>query len=221
MKNGRDKKRRFIARQVCPEFKLTPEQAATVGAELLRLGATVDSDGALRGAQAKKIVEAASKKSSPLYPYIFGQSDAKILATAREALARKLIQSVRVEIVLTSGKREVQPVMVHLRPHPGAKRTYVDTEVAQASQYMTDQKFVDATHRLNGWLDEFRAFRHGLLLGPLWEGVRALLAASGKLDDAEQRAQTIATRRTSSKRRKVPHRSKRAPSMNRTEARAD
>lgn len=191
---SRAQQRRFVPRQICPEFRLTQEQAETVGAELIRLGAKVNGDGTPTGLSAKKIVEAASKKSSPLHRYIFGRSDSAILAAARETLARKLVNSIRIEIVLETGKREVQPIMVNLKPSPEARRGYVATETAQASPYMTDQKFAEGVNRLNGWLDEFRAFRHNDKLGPIWGGVRELLKSSNALDDFEARAEAAVPR---------------------------
>lgn len=186
--------KKFVARQVCPEFRLSSEEARTIGEELLRLGASVAADG-VASLPAKKIVESARSKKSPLHRYIFGKSDAQVLQTAREALARNLVQSVRIEIIYTTGKRETHPIMVHVRPTPDAPKGYVPTETAQMSQYMIEQKFQDSVHRLNGWLDEFRAFRHGTKIGPLWEGVRGLLKSADVLDDAEQRSKVAARRR--------------------------
>lgn len=190
-----------MARQICPEFRLSAKEAEVVGTELRRLGAETDAAGRLHGLSARRIVDAARKKNSPLHRYIFGQTDAAVLRVARETLARKLVNSVRIEVELVSGEHEKQPLMVHVKPTPTERRGYVATDVAQASAYMTDQKCAEAIHRLNGWLDEFRAFRHGTKITPLWDGVRELLKTNGLLEDAEQRTEKITLRRTSKRQR--------------------
>lgn len=190
-KNGSSPKQRFVGKKICPEFNLTDKEAELVGKELLRLGARPDADGVPIGVDAKQLVRAARSKSSPLHKHIFAKSDADVLTVARELLARKLIHSVRVVLVFPNGDEERQQVMVSVKPTPDEPRTYVPTADAVESEYMTEQRVANGVSRLNGWLDEFRAFRHADGLAPLWNGVRELLIECEALDDEESRVSKL------------------------------
>ncbi len=178
----------FKARQVCPEIKLTDVQAATIGGELFRLfGAD------LNAVPAKSIVAAARSRASPMHEIIWGKSDKELAVAARCQLARKLVNSIRI-VPPDPAERATWPIAVNLKPGAGMARGYVATDAAQASPFMMAQQEEKAFARLNAWLDEFAAFRHGTQIAPLWDGVRKLLVDAGAIDDLKARVAKVSTR---------------------------
>lgn len=168
-------RKEFHARRVCPDIKLSDDEARIVGQELLRLGAKVDEDGMPIGISTKKIVEAARAEASPLHRYIFKESNTQAAQARREDLARKLVQSVRIVVILKKIDHESIPLMTSLRTPTESAPRYVPTEQALETPYMTDQMVKRGISHLHGWLKEFRAFRHHPVLRPVYEGVETLL----------------------------------------------
>lgn len=163
----------YKARRVCPAVNLTDEQATAIALELAPL--QVDG-GHFRQLPARAIVEHARDANSALHGIIWGRDDAALAYETRCQLARQVVQSIRIVDSDEDGEF-AKPLAVTVRIEPNAKPGYVPTDVAAASGYMSAQIEQRAITRLRGWLDEFRAFRHGSI-GPLWDAVQSAVAQS-------------------------------------------
>lgn len=161
----------YRARFVSPAVKLTDEQATKIALELAALQ-PADS-GSFRRLPARAIVEHARDPQSALHAIIWGRDDASLAYEARCQLARNVVQSIRI-VVSDEDGQFAKPLAVSVKVAPNEKRGYVPTDLVASTPYMADQVHQRAVARLRGWLDEFRAFRHGPI-GPVWDAVNAAL----------------------------------------------
>lgn len=191
----------YRARTVCPSVKLTDDLAREIAIELEPLGG---SGKTLRQIPARAIVEHSRNPSSALHGIIWGRPDDELAYEARCQLARQVVNSIRIVATDEDGEFS-RPLLVTVRMNPHEKRGYVPTDVAAGSDYMAEQIELRATARLKGWLDEFRAFRHGPV-GLLWDSVNAAVqaAASQSTTPVFSAAQRVASSRNA-KRRAVTH----------------
>lgn len=162
----------YKARSVSP-VRLTDEQATRIAVELQPL---LGSKTSLRQLPPRSIVEHARDPKSELHKLIWGRDDASLAYEARCQIARNVVQSIRI-VASDEDGQYAKPLAVTVRLEEGAKRGYVPTDVVADSPYMSEQVRLRGIARLRGWLDEFRAFRHGPI-GPLWEAVSSAVAAA-------------------------------------------
>lgn len=135
-----------------PGSGLTDADASVIGPELTRLA----EQGLANVAQ---IAAAAADPGSPLYGYVYGDSDADAARKYRVDLAGHLARSIRVTVVHEGVRREMRAFYpVAVEQHVGGPRQYVPVTVVAERIDLADQVRQDLWRQLVTWRSRAKDF---------------------------------------------------------------